>query len=122
MRNMSFMLTERQFAGRTKDVTRRLGWRFLKPGDRVCGVRKGRGLAKGQHVVRLGAIEVVNAVREPLAEIINRPGDCRREGFPDMTPRDFIGFFCEHNRCLPSTVVTRIEFKHVDDTPSPTEL
>ena len=33
MRNISFSLTEEQFLNGSKDVTRRLGWLFLKPGD-----------------------------------------------------------------------------------------
>ena len=47
MRLMSFALTTRQFLAHEKTVTRRLGWEFLKPGDRVCGVEKGMGLKKG---------------------------------------------------------------------------
>jgi len=33
MRNMSFSLTTQQCREMTKDVTRRLGWAILKPGD-----------------------------------------------------------------------------------------
>jgi hypothetical protein len=39
MRNMSFFLTTAQFLDGTKDVTRRKGWRFLKPGDRFMAWR-----------------------------------------------------------------------------------
>ena len=48
MRRMSFSMTEPQFRDGSKDVTRRLGWKFLKPGDRIMGVRKCMGLAKGE--------------------------------------------------------------------------
>lgn len=35
MRRMSFMLTRKQVLDQTKDVTRRNGWAFLKPGDLI---------------------------------------------------------------------------------------
>ena len=35
MRHMSFALTTKQIKSRTKTVTRRLGWTFLKPGDLI---------------------------------------------------------------------------------------
>lgn len=50
MRNISFALTTPQFKSRSKDVTRRIGWWFLKPGDVVMGVEKGMGLKKGEKV------------------------------------------------------------------------
>ena len=59
-RNMSFAMTTDQFRNRTKDVTRRFGWWFLKPGDLVMGVEKAMGLQKGQQIVRLGLIEIVS--------------------------------------------------------------
>lgn len=43
MRSMSFMLTTRQIRERSKDVTRRLGWEKLKPGDRLHAMRKVHG-------------------------------------------------------------------------------
>ena len=43
-RNMSFMLTTEQVRNKTKTVTRRLGWWFLKPGEIVNAVEKGMGL------------------------------------------------------------------------------
>ena len=46
-RNMSFALTTEQFKARTKTVTRRFGWWFLKPGDVVRGVEKAMGLKPG---------------------------------------------------------------------------
>lgn len=39
-RNISFSMTEPQFVDGSKDVTRRMGWKWLKPGDRIMGVRK----------------------------------------------------------------------------------
>ena len=55
-RNMSFALTTEQFLNRTKTVTRRKGWRFLKPGDVVMGCKKCMGLKPGEQLERLGLI------------------------------------------------------------------
>lgn len=119
MRNISFALTEPQFLDGSKNVTRRLGWLHLKPGDRLMGVRKAMGLKPGEKIVRLGAIEVVSVRREPLLAMTHKAVDygaseCRREGFPDMHPAEFVDFFCStHKGCTPETVVTRIEFRRV---------
>ncbi len=111
-RNMSFSLTTPQFKARTKTVTRRCGWWFLKPGDVVCGVEKGRGLKKGETVKRLGMIRVVFARPEQLSAI--DAADVAREGFPDRTPAQFVAMFCKHNQVEPSHMVNRIEFEYLD--------
>lgn len=105
---MSFALTERQLLDGSKDVTRRLGWRTLKAGDQVLAVRKAMGLRKGERQVVLGTIRIVSVRFEPLARITL--DDCRREGFPLMTPGVFVTFFCSANGCKPEDEVTRIEF------------
>lgn len=111
MRLISFALTERQFVDGTKDVTRRLGWKFLKPGQHLMGVRKAMGLKRGEHPFRLGAIEVVSVRCEPLYEI--NAAECKREGFPGMHPDDFIRMFCDHMGCRPEREITRIEFRRI---------
>jgi hypothetical protein len=112
MRNISFMLTTPQFIARTKTVTRRMGWSFLKPGDRLCGVYKSQGLRKGESLQRLGTIEVTSIRREPLNAIDQQ--DCVLEGFPEMTPAEFVEFFClSHKGCSPETEITRIGFVYV---------
>ena len=108
MRNMSFHLTERQLLDGTKDVTRRIGWAFLKRGDQVCAIRKGQGLKKGEKVHRLGVLTVVNHWRERLQQITYR--ECVREGFPDMTPDEFIRMFCREMGCEGDQIVNRIAF------------
>ncbi|MCA0401330.1 MAG: hypothetical protein LCH38_11000 [Proteobacteria bacterium] len=116
MRNISFALTEPQFLDGTKDVTRRTGWTFLKPGDRLRAVRKAMGLKKGEKVHVLGVIEIVSVRCEPLLNICREMGGTSREGFPEMTGLDFIRFFCaSHKHCTPETIVTRIEFRRVSD-------
>lgn len=90
MKNMSFALTTRQYRRRTKDVTRRLGWLALKPGQRFMGVVKGMGLRKGEQVQRLHAAEATHIWREELRSLIEFPAygqsEVIREGFPHLTP------------------------------------
>lgn len=112
MRNMSFALTTPQVRDRTKDVTRRLGWDDLMPGDRVCAVVKCQGIPKGEKVERICVIECVSNRKEMLCSIT--PAEVRREGCCGMTPSDFVEMFCRHNKCAPRDIVNRIEFKYVD--------
>ena len=117
-RLISFALTTSQVRRREKDVTRRLGWRFLKPGQRLTGVVKAMGLKKGEQVERLAEIEVVSVTREPLSAIEDYPDDVRREGFHDMDPARFVEMFCSHmsGKVTPETIVTRIEFRYVEES------
>ncbi len=120
MRNISFALTTQQIRDRTKTVTRRLGWKNLKPGTLLCGVVKGMGLKPGEEIERLAIIRVKSAWREPLIAISYplRPRsmgeeEAEREGFPGMSGRQFMNLFCEHMGCDEETEVTRIEFEYV---------
>ena len=109
--NISFMLTQDQVRRRIKTHTRRLGWLKAKPGQRLTGIEKGQGLKKGEKVVRLCQIELVRVWREPLEAIT--PEDVVKEGFPGMTPAEFVAMFCKHNKCMPFEVITVLEFKYV---------
>lgn len=111
-RNISFALTTQQFKDRTKTVTRRLGWDFLKSGDVLCGVEKAMGLKKGEKIKCLGLIRVVSAWPEPLEAIT--PTEVRKEGFPDWTPEQFVEFYCTHNKVTPDIIVNRIEYEYLD--------
>ena len=115
--NISFALTTDQFLDGSKDVTRRMGWKKLKPGTRLCGVRQSQGLKRGQKVERLGMIRVISARRERLDAIT--PDDVRREGFPGWTPGQFIEFYCKTNGCTPATRITRIEFERTTEEKNP---
>jgi hypothetical protein len=109
---MSFSMTEPQFLDGSKDVTRRLGWRKATAGTRALAVRKCMGLKKGEKQVVIGAIEIVSSRWERLDAIDE--DECRREGFPTMTPAAFVEFFCKsHHGCKPSTLVNRIEFRRI---------
>lgn len=109
-RQISFALTTPQFKNGTKTVTRRMGWLFLKPGDILMAVEKSQGLGKGGKVKTLGLIRVLEVTRERLNAI--DMGECRKEGFPEMMPIDFVLFFCRtHRGCEPYSIVTRIAFE-----------
>jgi hypothetical protein len=118
-RYISFMLTQPQIRARTKTVTRRVGWKDLKPGTLLIAAEKCQGLGKGGKIKRLGMIRVTAVRRERLDELLNNTGwgalGCKAEGFPDMTPSAFVAFFClSHKGCTPSTEVTRIQFEYID--------
>lgn len=104
-------MTVDQFLDGSKDVTRRFGWWFLKPGDKICGVKKAMGLKKGEKIIRLGLIEIITTRPEPLNLITKE--DCIREGFPDLTPEQFVEMLVHHYKCEPDKICNRIEFKHI---------
>ena len=110
-RNMSFAITTDQIRAKTKTVTRRFGWWFLKPGDVVRGVEKSMGLKKGEKIKPLAMVRIVSTRAEPLNEITQ--DDVIREGFPDWTPSQFIKMLVDHYKVDPSTTVNRIEFEYL---------
>jgi len=119
MRLMSFALTTEQVRRQEKTVTRRLGWKNLKPGTLIQPVVKGQGLKRGEKVQRIGGpIRVVSVRRERLGAMSMSGSygmsEVRAEGFPHMTYLAFIDMFCKHNGCKPSTTITRIEFEYVE--------
>lgn len=122
MRQISFALTTSQIANRTKTVTRRLGWRFLKVGDQLQPIVKGQGIRKGFKVEKIGGpIRVVGLSTEMMSQFEYRADavdECRREGFPDLTPWQFCQFFVStHQKVFGRPVdleVTRIEFEYVE--------
>lgn len=112
-RNMSFMLTTQAIIDRRKTVTRRLGWKFLKPGEIVNAVEKCQGLKKGEKVQRICQLRIVSVKRETLRGVTQR--ECEREGFPSMSPADFRDFFIKaHKGCDMATQITRIQFEYVE--------
>lgn len=121
--NISFFYTTEQVKTRTKDVTRRLGWKNLKPGTRLTGIVKGQGLKPGEKIQKLCEIEVVSVRREKLRamwdDIHYGFEETRREGFGEEhpavrgSPTAFVEMFCSHMNCTPETEVQRIEFKYV---------
>ena len=110
-RNISFALTTKQIRDRTKTVTRRKGWKFLKVGDVLNGCVKCMGLKPGEKIERLGQVRVTRVNREPLCVIDDV--DTAREGFPEMKAAEFVRMFCQHMGGDEAQEVTRIEFEYV---------
>jgi hypothetical protein len=123
---MSFALTTAQVLARSKTVTRRAGWQFLKPGDLVQAVEKTQGLKKGDHVRKLAVIRIVSVTREPLRRVCDDFAygfeEVRKEGFafhPAVcgSPDCFVDFYRNAqpaaSRPALDDVVTRIEFEYV---------
>ena len=119
MRNMSFSKTVEQMRARTKTVTRRYGWWFLKPGDRVQAVEKAIGLKKGEKVKKICVIEIISSHGEKLENITR--DECVREGFPSFSPSELIDLIVSmrprrrHDpyRAPIDEPVNRIEFRYV---------
>ena len=110
-RNMSFMLTTQQMRNKTKTKTRRLGWWNLKDGEIINAVEQAQGLKKGQKMRHIGPIQEVEHHPEPLNAITQE--DVIAEGFPEMTPAQFVEMFCKANKCSPYTTVNCITFRHL---------
>lgn len=111
-RLISASLTEQAVVDRSKTVTRRLGWLFVNVGDRLTVCRKVMGRRRGEPLVRLAEVEVIDVRREPLNAIT--PDDVIKEGFPGQTVTQFIAYFRLHMKCNSDTEVTRIEWRYID--------
>lgn len=114
-RLMSVSLTEDEVRARTKTVTRRLGWRFVRQGDRLQLCRKVMGRKPGEPLERIALVEIVDVRLERLDAIT--AAEVAREGFPEWTPEQFVEFFCDHMKVTPDTVVTRIEWRYLEEAP-----
>jgi len=117
MRNMSFMLTTQQVRDGTKTVTRRTGWWFLRPGDVVMACEKCQGLKRGEKIKRIRPIRILSTRGEELGDVT--PAECVREGFPGLTPAEFIAMFARAHKwrgtCADAAWVNRIEFEYVEE-------
>jgi hypothetical protein len=135
-RLMSVAFTEQAVVERRKTVTRRKGWTFLKPGDRLTLCRKVMGRKPGEPLVRVAEVEVVAVSRERLDRLLMRQGlynnfarlarewadeEMVREGFPDLDPAEFVRrYFVDAQGIGEKTDVTRIEWRYLDTPTSPT--
>ncbi len=112
-RLMSVSMTEAAVRARTKTVTRRKGWAYVRPGERITLCRKVMG-RRGEPLVRIVDVRVVSVRREPLERV--DAADVAREGFPGMSPAEFIStFFVDAQGIAPTDLVTRIEWVYVDE-------
>ncbi len=111
--NISFSMTTQQVREGTKFVTRRNGWKNLKVGQVLDACEKCQGLKKGEKIKRIRKIIVREVTPEPVSAIRNYPNDCELEGFPELSPLDFVRMYCEHNHCEPETIIRRIRFDYL---------
>lgn len=120
-RNISFAMTTEQVRSRTKTVTRRKGWKNLKPGDVLNACVKCMGLKPGEKIERLGQIVVVDVRLERLSimstDRMYGKRDAAREGFPEMTGDMFVLMFLSHMGGSADQIVTRIQFDYIDKEP-----
>lgn len=120
-RLMSVAFTEAAVRERRKTVTRRKGWQFLKPGDRLTLCRKVMGRKKGEPLVRVAEVEVVDVRREPLCAIAGNAADLGAaelalEGFTDIDATEFMRrYFIDAQGIGPMDDVTRIEWRYLDE-------
>ena len=118
-RLMSFAMTVRQMRAKTKRVTRRVGWAKLRPGEIVCAVVKSQGLKKGEKVEKIGMIRILSVSIERVNRLLTDPAYGRTEvdleGFPDLSPDEFVAMLCKANAITPQYFVRRIEFNHEEE-------
>ncbi len=110
MKNISFFMTQQQIISKTKTQTRRFGWKTLKIGDELQGVKKCQGLKKGEKIEQLCKITITAIRDEPLNAITK--ADCVKEGFPNYEPMDFVNMIVNHYRCEPDALIRVIDFEY----------
>jgi hypothetical protein len=114
MRRMSFPDTAAEVRERLQTVTRRPGWRFLKPGDLILAVEPRPGArAREIAVLRIRRVSVEPLSR--LAKATYAEDELPREGLPCWSRDHFLARFLRRHRLKSVDVdVTRIEFEYVD--------
>ena len=113
---MSFPDTALEVRERLQTVTRRPGWRFLKPDDLIQAVE-----FESNSPRVLGVLRVRNVRVEPLSRLVidatYAEDELPREGRPCWSRDHFIATFLRRHRLKNTSVdVTRIEFDYVDAT------
>ena len=111
-RLMSVALTEQAVRDRRKTVTRRLGWRMLKPGDHLTLCRKVMGRRKDEPLIRICEVEVVDVRRERSGTSRTRTSSERVS--TSMSGRRPIPWTLLRAREVqPDTEVTRVEWRYL---------
>jgi hypothetical protein len=118
MRHMSFALTVEPMKRHEKGCTRRYGWDDIKVGELIQAVERCQGLKKGEHVKKLDIIRVTAERWEPLTQMVEFPeygkAEVILEGFPTMSPSEFVLMVAKHNKKEPYQMVHRIQFEYVE--------
>lgn len=120
-RKISMAMTIEPIRRHEKFVTRRFGWWFLKPGDVLDVVEKTMGLKLGEKhkpIIDIWGnpvqIQIVNTRPEPLNAIDHH--DVTREGFPGMTPSQFVNMLVKKYNVPGNQICNRIEFTYIIQT------
>jgi hypothetical protein len=126
---MSCALTSEQVRAKIKTVTRRLGWRDLKPGEQLQLCEKCMGRKPGEPLVKLAVVEIVGVRRESIGlmetSAVYGRAEASKEGFPHLSGAEFVAFFLSEmthetdaeGKRVPTTratIVTRIEWRYVE--------
>lgn len=102
------------------------GWNGTQPKFQIgkteyitkcAGCGAGDGYLVRRLPQRLGLFRVVSVRRERLGDITQ--DDVAREGFPDLTPAEFVELYCSPKSPDPDREVTRIEFCPVGASEDP---
>jgi len=83
------------------------------PGDILNACEKCQGLKKGEKIVKICQIQVIDMWGEILRAITHE--DVAREGFPGMSTSAFIKMFTKHMKCKDYIIVNRIEFEYLNN-------
>jgi hypothetical protein len=123
MRRMAFPDTASEVRERMQTVTRRPGWRFLKPGDLVLAIDSrphGHAASAGAAAHELAVLRIRDVRVEPLSRLAGdatyAEDELPREGLPCWSTDHFIATFLRRHRLKSADVdITRIEFEHVEE-------
>lgn len=110
IRDISFSLTVRQVQSRAKIVTRRFGWWNLQPGTILNGVEEG---------MQICTIRIISVRMEPLNFMLEdqRYGqrECTLEGFPEMSPDEYVRMRIKSHHVNENKICNRIYFEYLED-------
>lgn len=115
--NMAFSKTIVPMREFRKTVTRRYGWHKAKPAQIVMAIEKGQGIAKGERVVPICEIQLLTPRWERadlmVTDLEYGERECVLEGFPELSPKEFVEMLCDFNKKRPDELVHRLEFRHL---------
>ncbi len=111
VRLMSFAMTVEQMRARRKTVTRRHTAKHVAEGDLILAVEKARGVRVADRV-SIAVIRVLSVRRETLGMIT--PAECILEGFPELSPREFVQLYLKGNGISPRVPLTEIETTRIE--------
>ena len=114
--NISFSLTAGQIKARQKTVTRRFGWWNLQPGTVLTGIGE---VGNGDKAEKICLIRIVSVRPEPLRFMLEDrlygQRECELEGFPDMSPEEYVSMRLKKHGVITDKICNRIYFEYLDE-------